>query len=238
MDASIFHDPEREAREAEFARPDYAFQLRTGTQITPPGAKKSTPVSLAQWRILAAGEETAKGLAELLGGSPDHKFPEKEHDYEVMTETSSLEVVINGSDAVDDKFVQWGTHGLPIHECDGLRSLLKEDKGAPCGCSGTLKERKAKNRAGKAPGPNIVISMRLAGLGYELGVGRWIATSWQFAETIHQIKDELDDVDGEALVRLEIVPEEFTNSDGELVKYKKPVLTVLGSYNDAISEER
>jgi hypothetical protein len=115
---------------------------------------------------------------------------------------------------------------------------MPDDRGELCGCTGTLKERKAKSRAGKAPGPNVVVTFRLAGLGYELGVGRWIATAWQFAETVHEVKEALDGIEGEALVRVEIVQEEFTTDDGELVKYKKPVMTVLGSYADAIAEER
>ena len=238
MDKSIFHDPEREEREAQFKRPEYAFQFRTGMQVQNPKTKKMKPVSLANWRVLAAGEETAKGIAELMGGTPEHKLPEKEHDYEVLTDTSVVELVIHGSNAIEDKFVQWGPQGLPIHECDGLLSLMVEDRGEACGCKGTLKERKDKARAGKAPGPNVIVSFRLAGLGYELGLGKWIATSWQFAETVHKIKDDLDDVQGEALVRLEIVQEEFTNSEGELITYKKPVMTVLGSYADAIAEDR
>lgn len=233
MDASIFNDPEREEREAKFQRPEYAFNFRTGMQNA-----KRKPVSLAKFRVLAAGEETAKGIAELMGGSPALKFPEKEHDYEVLTDAGSVEIVLSGADAIEDKFMQWGPNGLPIHECDGVRSLMPDDRGELCGCTGTLKERKAKSRSGKAPGPNIVVSFRLAGLGYELGMGRWIATSWQFAETVNDVKNDLDDVEGEALARLEIVHCEFTTDDGELVKYKKPVITVLGSCSDAIAEER
>ncbi|MGW6754544.1 hypothetical protein [Streptomyces sp. NPDC055006] len=232
MDQSIFADPEREAREAEFARPEYAFQLRTGMQ------RNKKPVSLAKWRALAAGEDTAKGIAELLGGKPTLEFPEKEHDFEILTEADKLEIVLSGADAIEDKFVQWGAQGLPIHECDGVLSLMKDDRGEPCGCSGTLKQRKAKSRSGKGPGPNVVVTFRLAGLGYELGMGLWRATSWQFAETVFAVKNALDAVDGEALAELEIVQCEFTDGDGELVKYKKPVITVKGSYADAIAEER
>ncbi|MCF3174777.1 hypothetical protein IPZ61_15775 [Streptomyces sioyaensis] len=233
MDQSIFHDPEREEREAKFARPEYAFQFRTGMQTA-----KRKPVSLGKWRVLAAGEDTAKGIAELMGGTPSLKFPEKEHNFEVLTDSDSVEIVLSGPDAIEDKFMMWGPNGLPIHECDGVRSLMPDDKGELCGCTGSLKERKSKSRAGKAPGPNVVVSFRLAGLGYDLGMGRWIGTAWQFAETVHEVKDALDDVEGEALVRLEIEHREFTNDDGELVKYKVPVMTVLGSYNDAIAEER
>lgn len=231
LDQSIFNNPDAKEK-PEFARPEYAFQFRTGMQI------KKKPVSLAKWRVLAAGQDNANAIAELMGGAATEFDATKEHDYEVLTDSPSVEIVLSGADAIDDKFIWWGPNGLPIHECDGTVSLLQDDRGEPCGCSGTLKERKDKARKGKGPGPGIVTTFRLAGLGYELGVGKWIATSWQFAETVFKIKDALDAVDGEALCRLEIVQEEFTTDDGELIKYKKPVLTVLGSYNDAVGEER
>lgn len=232
FDKSIFApDPDAPAK-PEYERPEYAFQLRGGLK----SGKKG--VSLAKWRILAAGEDNAKAIAELLGGKPTLFDAAKEHDYEVLTEASSIEVVIAGAEAIEDKFIQWGANGLPVHECDGLRSLLKEDKGELCGCSGTLKERKAKARKGTGPGPGIVVTLRLAGLGYELGLIKWIATSWQFAETTADVKDALDDVEGEALATLEIVHCEFTDQEGDLVKYKKPVITVQGSYADAVAEDR
>ncbi|MGW6920868.1 hypothetical protein ACWGA9_06225 [Streptomyces sp. NPDC054950] len=229
-------DAKREPRnETEYQRPEIAFQLRGGTK----NKRTNKGISLAKWRVLAAGEETAKGIAELLGGTPTEFDATKEHDFEVMTDAASIEIVLSGADAIEEKLVQWsGQGGPPIHECDGVYSLLAEDKGEPCGCPDTLKERKKKHRAKKGPGPGIVTTFRLAGLGYELGLGRWIATSWQFAEVVHEVKEALDQVDGEALCRLEIVAKEFTDDNDELVKYKMPVLTVLGSYSDAIAEAR
>lgn len=231
FDQSIFNDPEREAREEEFKRPEIAFQLRNGKKVGKKG------VSLAKFRVLAP-QDTAKAIAELLGGSPTEFDATKEHDWEVMTESASIEIVINGADAIEDKFIKWNAMNQPEHECDGTLSLMADDKGEPCGCTGTLKERKALHRKGKGPGPGVIVSFRLAGLGYELGMGKWIGTSWQFAETVHKVKEALDAVNGEALCTLEIVQCEFTDPDGELVKYKKPVITVQGSYADAIAEER
>jgi hypothetical protein len=234
LDSSIFQDEEREEREEKYKRPEYAFVLRNGMQV------KRKPVSLAKWRVLTAGEETAKGVAELYGGTPELFDATKEHDWAVMTESAAVEIVIDGSSAIEDKLIKWNSLGLPEHECDGVNSLLPEDNGGPCDCPRgiTLKERKELHRKGKGPGPGIIVSFRLAGLGYELGMGKFIGQSWLFAETIHDVKDDLDDVDGEALCRLEIEQHEFTNSEGELIKYKKPVITVLGSYADAIAEER
>jgi hypothetical protein len=227
-------DAKREEREeTEYKRPEYAYQFRTGMQ----NARKK-PVSLAKWRVLAAGPDVAQGIAELMGGEPKEFDATKEHDFEIMTTSAAVEIVLSGADAIEDKLVQWAGPGAPIHECDGVYSLLPEDKGEPCGCPATLKDRKEAHKKKKGPGPGIVVTFRLAGLGYELGVGRWIATSWLFAEEVYKVKDALDQVDGDALCRLEIELIEYTKEDGEEVSFKKPKITVLGSYNDAIAEER
>ncbi|MFC9191423.1 recombination directionality factor [Streptomyces cyaneofuscatus] len=231
-------DPDAKPVEREeYERPEFAFQLRTGTQVKDSKSKKLKPVSLARWRVLAQGPDNAGAIAELLGGEAVEFGATKEHDFEVLTTSEAIEIVLSGPDAIEEKLIQWGTNGQPIHECDGVYSLLPDDRGELCGCPPTLKERKAKYRKGQGPGPGIVVTLRLAGHGYELGLGRWIATSWQFAEVVHTVKEALDQVDGEALARLEIVPKEFTTDDGELVKYKMPVITVLGSYSDAVAEE-
>jgi hypothetical protein len=103
-----------------------------------------------------------------------------------------------------------------------------------------MAERKdlAKRRPPKGPAPSINVTFRLAGAGYELGAGKLIATAWSLAEVIHEVKDALDQVDGEALCRLELEHVQYTNKAGIDVSYRKPVITVLGSYNDAIAEER
>lgn len=225
-------DPDaKRTEEPKATGPRHTFQLRTGMQ------RNRKPVSLAHWRALAAGEDTAKGIAELLGGSPTHAFPEKEHDYEVLTATPKLEVVLSGADAIVERLTKWNSLGLPEHECDGMYSLLEEDKGEPCGCPPELKQRKELARKGKGPSPNIMVTLRLAGLGYELGEGLWRATSWLFAEDVWKVKAALDEIDGEALCELEIVKVEYER-DGELVSFKKPVLTVIGAYADAVAEPR
>jgi hypothetical protein len=125
-----------------------------------------------------------------------------------------------------------------MHECDGEYSLLPEDKGAPCGCPTTLKERKQRASNNRGPKPSINIDFRLAGVGEDLGKGKLIATAWSLAEVIHEIKNALDAVDGPALCRLEIVHVEYTSKVHGLVSYYWPNVVVLGSYNEAIAEER
>jgi hypothetical protein len=215
------------------------FQFRSGMQVFNKEKRRNEPVSLTNWRVLTDDPVIAESIAELLGGTPDEHNPTAKLHLHVLTETPSVEIVINGSKAIEDKLIQWGNGG-PVHECDGEFSLLAEDRGEPCGCPRTMKERKdlAKMRPPKGPAPSINVAFRLAGIGYDLGPGKLIATAWSLAEVIHEVKDALDQVDGEALCRLEIEHVSYTNKAGIDVSYNKPVITVLGSYNDAIGEER
>ncbi|MFF4952271.1 hypothetical protein [Streptomyces chattanoogensis] len=209
----------------------YDFQFRSGMQ------KNRKPISLANWRVLSGRPDVSDAIAQLMGGSVSEWDPSKEMNLEVLTETNSIEIVIDGPDAIEDKLILWGRSG-PVHECDGEFFLSPvEDKGKPCGCPKTLKDRKAAARAGRGPSPAINVTFRLAH-DYDLGRGKLIATAWSMAEVIHTVKNDLERVGEPALCTLTIEKVEYTNKDGENVSFKKPVIEVLGSYNDAIAEER
>lgn len=235
-------DTDPDAKPAKREKKSYdrpVFQLRTGMQIPDPkNPKRMKGISLPNWRMVTDDEQIAEGFAELFGGRADEFDPTKNQPWQVLTETNTLEVVINGSRAIEDKLVQWGGVGGPVHECDGINSLLPEDKGAPCGCPSTMKERKDRAAKNRGPKPSIGVEFTLAGAGEDLGKGKLIATSWTTAGVIHEVKDALDAVDGPALCTLEIVHVEYTSEKYGLVSYYYPEIKVQGSYNDAIGEER
>jgi recombination directionality factor gp3-like protein len=220
----------------EYERP--VFQFRSGMQVRNPDTRRMEPVSLANWRVLTDDPVIAESIAELLGGTPDEYDPTKAMNLHVLTEADSVEIVIDGSKAIEDKLILWGPGG-PVHECDGEFFLSPaEDAGQPCGCPSTLAERKDLAKRRRGPSPSINVTFRLAGVGYELGTGKMIATAWSLAEVVHEVKDALDRVDGEALCKLTLEHVQYTNKAGIDVSFRKPVIEVLGSYNDAIGEDR
>ncbi|MFI8830563.1 hypothetical protein ACIGPN_05995 [Streptomyces afghaniensis] len=220
----------------EYERP--AFQLRTGMQIPDPkNPKKMKGTSLANWRAVSEDERVTDALAELFGGRSEEYDPTKAQPWHVLMDTNALEVVIAGSSAIEDKLVQWGGPGGPIHECDGMYSLLPEDKGEPCGCPDTMAKRKELAAKGRGPKPSIGIEFTLAGAGEDLGKGKLIATAWTLAGVIHEVKDALDAVGEPALCRLEIKHVSYLSEKHGDVSYYHPEITVLGAYNDAIAEE-
>jgi hypothetical protein len=228
--------PKQRKAKVEYERP--VFQFRSGMQVWNAAKRKHDPVSLANWRVLTDDPVIAESIAELMGGKVEEYDQTKALNLHVLTESPSVEIVINGSKAIEDKLILWGPGG-PVHECDGEFFLSPaEDAGQPCGCPATLAERKDLAKRRRGPSPSINVTFRLAGLGYDLGAGKLIATAWSLAEVIHEVKDALDQVDGEALCRLTIEHVEYTTREGEKREFRKPVIEVLGSYSDAIAEER
>lgn len=215
----------------EYERP--AISLRTGMQ------RNKKAVALPTWRFTSEELPESAALAELFGGKAEEFDPTKAQPFHVITETDELEVVIDGSAAVEDKLIQWGVGG-PLHECDGMFSLLPDDKGEPCGCPSTMEERKAlsRKRPPKGPAPSINVTFTLAGKGEDLGKIKLISTAWTLAEVIHEVKDALDAVDGPALCTLKLELVEYISDKYGPVSYRKPVIVVQGSYSDAIAEDR
>jgi hypothetical protein len=208
------------------------FQFRAGRQVN------KRPVSLKNWRVTVSKQETGDAIAQLLGGTAEEWETSKDDHIQVLTETSSVEIVINGADGIEDKLIMWPAGGgQPIHECDGQFSLMADDLGQPCGCPPLLSDKKRAHKRKTGPGPNITVNFRLAH-DYDLGKGKFVSGAWTLATVIHEVKQKLDQIPGEALCRLILEPNEFVNEDGETIKFKKPVIEVLGSYNDAIAEER
>jgi hypothetical protein len=107
------------------------------------------------------------------------------------------------------------------------------DKGKPCDCPRLLDERKEKAKQRRGPKPNIVLPLRFP-QDEDLGTGKYTATAWSFAEDLPYVMAQLSRIDGEALcyLRLEYIEYE---KNGKPQSFTKPVLEVLGSYQDAIT---
>jgi hypothetical protein len=227
-------DPDAKPEKREkvtYETPDLIF--RTGMKNPTTGK----PMSLPAWRVTTAEKASAEAVAQLFGGEVTEWETTKEDYLQVLTSAESVEIVIDGAKAVDDRMIKWGLNG-PEHECDGIYFLSPpEDKGEPCGCPKLLAERKALAAKKRGPSPHITVDFRLAE-DYDLGTARLTSTGWKFAETIHEVLDALDHVDGPALCKLNLELVEFVSEKYGQVSYRKPVIEVIGSYNDAIADER
>ncbi|MCF3119704.1 hypothetical protein IPZ68_08270 [Streptomyces arenae] len=195
------------------------------------------PVALGEWRVTTGDPDVASAIAQLMGGQPEETDSTSENFIEVLTTQSKIKVVLSGADAVTSDMKLWNGSAL-IHHCDGVEFLAPdEDRGKACGCPALMEDRKAAAKSKRGPAPSIAVTFRLAE-DYNLGLFKFQTGSWKLAETLHEIGNALDKVDGEALAELSLELVEYTTKKGRDVSYRKPVIKVLKPWNDAVAEPK
>jgi hypothetical protein len=231
-------DPDAKPKQrVTYSKADIDFFFRSGMQVENPKTRRMEPTSLAEWRVTTGDPEIADAVAQLFGGAPEEWDTPKDDALQILTTAASVQIVLSGQSAIRDKLVLWGRQG-PVHECDGMYFLSpEEDAGKPCGCPSFLKERKEQARAGRGPAPHTQVTFRLAE-DYELGVGQFTSTSWDLLTTLHEVRNALDAIEGEALCELSLELVSYDTKAGRHVEYRKPVITVIKSWSDAVGEER
>ncbi|MEU7200254.1 hypothetical protein [Streptomyces sp. NPDC045470] len=215
-------DQDPEARPKVFTS-DYVGRFRAGQQID------DLPVSLDAWRVTTGDPDVAAAVAERFGGSPQEWQTSKEDNLEVLTTANSVRVIIDNADAVSFRMALYGATGKPIHLCDGVEFVGDDDprRGQPCGCPATLVERKAAEKAGYGPKPDIRVVFRLAD-DAALGKFRMMTGSWSFMKELETVWADLDSVGGPALCELRLELVEFTTKKGVDVSFRKPAIKVVG----------
>ncbi|MDF9814507.1 hypothetical protein [Streptomyces sp. SPB162] len=181
------------------------------------------------WRLLTMSPQAAEGVASVLGVEPQRRLATSREQLEVVSEESSLRVLIKDPDRLTAQMKLWDSRGL-AHHCDGSLFLSPEaDAGHPCGCPPTMAERRARARRGQGPQPVTTLLFLLAGCP-DVGSFRFRSSSWRFAETVEEIRTQLAAVGDPALCDLAIRTVEFTTQNGRCVSYHKPDLKVLGPW--------
>ncbi|MGW3072752.1 recombination directionality factor [Kitasatospora sp. NPDC001132] len=207
---------------------DTVGRFRTGRQVN------NRPESLATFRITTADFGVATAVAHLFGGTPEEWETSGEDFNEVVTERDKVLVVLSAKDLKADMRL-YGRQGL-IHHCDGVASLMDEDKGEPCGCPALMEDRKAFAKSGRGPQPYTFLTFRLAD-DYDLGAFRFQSTSWKLAEVVDQYENALGMIDGEALAELSLEHVQYTTKTGRDVSYRKPVLRVIKPWAKAVADD-
>lgn len=222
-------DPSSKPRERQFSS-DFVGRFRSGRLVG------KTPEALSEWRVTSGDPVVADKIAALMGGEPGEWETDKEDNLEILTDSASVEIIIESSAAVDASMKLFGMSGL-VHHCDGVEYLSPdEDKGEKCGCPPLLQERKDKARAGRGPKPSIDVVFKLAAEP-ELGLFRFNSGSWELVKVLHTIIRDIDEHDGPVLATLSIENVSYTTKAGRDVSYNKPVVTVAGPYVSAEKAE-
>ena len=209
--------------DGESTSSDILGRFRSGYQTA-----DKRPVALTEFRITTGDPEVAAQVAEVLGAKEDPKKWDTTTDetFEVFTEASSVDVIVDGTGAIRATLVLWGQNAK-ILETDG--SYLYDDEGnlteekSMMTYGKTLKELKALHRSGKGPGPSLAVYFTIP----DLGKFRFYSSSWTALENFAEMADLMEDADGPQKFTLELKKVEF-EKDGEKISFTKPVLTHRG----------
>ncbi|WP_189056036.1 recombination directionality factor [Longimycelium tulufanense] len=183
------------------------------------------PVALSTFRFCSDDPAVTDRVAELYGGTPEDYDENTSH---VITDAVTVDAIVDGPDALRSSLILFGPSG-PIHHCDGVEFLEPpEDRGTPCGCPPSLRERKDLARSGRGPKPHIELRFRLHD-DPELGYFVLRTSSWSTVAELPAAQDTLEEINGPAKVRLVMEHVEYTTKAGRAVSYHYPALTVIGA---------
>lgn len=164
---------------------DFVGRFRSGRLVG------TMPESLSEWRVTTGDPVVAAKVVDLFGGAAEEWETTKEDHLEVLTDASSVRIIINSSSAIDASMKLFGTSGL-IHHCDGVQFLSPdEDKGEPCRCPDSFQDRKDKAKSGRGPKPSVDLAFTLADAP-ELGKFRFNSGSWELVKVLHEVIEAVD----------------------------------------------
>ncbi|MFI7096402.1 recombination directionality factor [Streptomyces lydicus] len=231
-------DPEAAPKERPTFSSDIVGRFRSGRLVG------KQPEALNEWRVTTGDPTTAARVAELMGGSPEEWETDKEDSIEVLTDSASVEIIIENSSKIDASMKLFGMSGL-VHHCDGVEYLSPdEDKGQKCGCPPAFQDRKDRAKSGRGPKPSVDIQFKLADAP-DLGIFRFNSGSWELVKILHTIIADVDEVGGAddegkggkpVRATLSIENVSYTTKAGRDVSYNKPVVKVTGLAAEAAAD--
>jgi recombination directionality factor gp3-like protein len=223
-------DPDAKPKPRSGFSNDVVGRFRSGRMVG------KLPEALDAWRVTTGDPDVAMKIAALFGGFPEEWDTDKEDNTEILTDASSVRVIIESSADIDASMKLFGSNGL-IHHCDGVEFLSPdEDKGTPCGCPGSFQERKDKAKSGRGPKPSVDIKFKLADAP-KLGYFRFNSGSWELVKFLHEVIEAVDttggaDEDGKGgspvVATLAIEHVAYTTKAGRDVAFNKPAVKVIG----------
>jgi hypothetical protein len=198
---------------------DIVGRFRSGHQLN------GRPMALSAWRVTGADPVTLEAISDMMGGSedkPDRWDTKSDETYEVFTNSTSVDIILDGPNALKTGMVLWGRK-TRIRECDGVSQT--DEAASDCACPSDIRERKEAAKNGTACEPSIQIYFRMAA-NPELGKLKFFTGSWSMAKEIGAAEDKLAKIGGPATATLSLEVVSFTTKDGKEITFTKPILEV------------
>lgn len=219
---SIF-DTKRAIRSAD----DVVGRFRSGMS-----SASGRPMAISEWRVTVSDPEVASEIHRLYGGTPPQSWnTQSDQNLEVMTEASSVKVILDSADAVRSGLVLWSRQNTAVRRCDGVT----QSDGSACVCPADLAQRKQAAKDGTGCDISISVDFRLLDAP-DLGRWRFQSSSWSLASEIGKVQDEIDRHDGPVIAELSLLEVNYQTKTGQARNYTRPVVKIVGPYVEAGDE--
>lgn len=165
-------------------------RIRIGQQV-PAGKGRTRPTKLETFRLTSRSRDLILAAAESLGGEVRPWQNGDTDEWEVITETNVLDIVIAPGEPVTQWMELWAAGGC-IRRCDGVTMTT----GAPCACPRDQEQRRELAAKGEACKPTTRLTVLLPGVP---DIGVWRLDSGGFyaavelagaADVLHQASEQ------------------------------------------------
>ena len=204
-------------------------RIRIGQQV-PSGNGRTRPEKLEHFRFTSASQPLIEAVRELLGGRVRPWASPAGAQWEVVTESDTLDVVLLPEMALTQWMELWRGGGCE-RRCDGEVETLSDQ---PCVCPVDPAERRELAKDGRACKPTTRLSVMVRGLP-DVGIWRLEVHGW-YAATELMGSLHLARLSGAGVVegRLRLEQREKKVPGKPTMKYGVPVLELPGMSVDAL----
>ncbi|MFJ4791183.1 hypothetical protein [Streptomyces sp. NPDC088794] len=141
-------------------------------------------VPLPGWLLVTEDEAVAVTVARLYDAR--RRSPRlSANDRELLLSAERIPILLDEGSYVVTRLIL-GDDIDPAHVCDGTTFLdPMAQTGEPCGCPGSLADRRAAARSGSGPKPDVKLCFRLTEAP-EIGMFLFTSSSWPFFESVRR----------------------------------------------------